>query len=248
MLNELIKHIREENRIGWEEEILKKIPEKIVEETDEKLKILYNKNNIIFPIKEKIFNFANYTKYEDIKIIIMGQDPYHGIYNYKNKERCQANGLSFSVPKHCEIPPSLMNIYKNMKKYNHINEIPKTGSIKGFAENGILLINSSLTVIKSKPNSCAEIWNNYTDEIIKILSDKKEKLIFVLWGGNSLKKLDLIDKNKHKLIISSHPSPLSVNNKLKNYESFNETDHFGLINKFLQENGNKEIEWKKIVK
>lgn len=245
MISKFIKHIKEENRTEWNKEIFDKIPENIVNEINEKLNSLYNKNNnlIIYPKISKVFNFANYTSYNDIKVIILGQDPYHNNYKYKDKELPQAIGLSFSVGNHCDIPPSLVNIYKNLIKYGHIEGMPQTGNLKMLAKEGILLLNTSLTVIKSKPNSCSEIWNEYTDEIIKLLSKEKENLIFVLWGGNALKKLDLIDVKRHKTIISSHPSPLSVNNKLREYESFMNTDHFGIINEYLGEN---KIEWNKM--
>jgi len=249
MLSSLIDYIKPEYKTSWETNIFSNISNNIIENTNEKLNLLYNENNklIIFPSKNKIFNFANYTDYNNIKVVILGQDPYHNTYNYKNKDRSQAIGLSFSVPNHCEIPPSLINIYKNMIKYKHLDKMPITGNLKMLAKNGILLLNSSLTVIKSKPNSCSDIWSEYTDEIIKLISEKKENIIFVLWGGNSLKKLDLIDKNKHKIIISSHPSPLSVNNRLRNYDSFSETDHFGLINKYLEEIKQNKINWKELI-
>ena len=166
------------------------------------------------------------------KVVIIGQDCYHGFLRNMKPQAC---GLAFSVEGNGkEIPSSLLNIFKNMIKFNHINSIPD-GNLDYLAEQGVLLLNTSLTVQKHKPNSHSNIWKGFTDDIISYISDNSTSTIFVLWGNHSLMKQKLIDNKKHKLIISSHPSGLSCNKRLKDYPSFVENDHFGKINSYLKE-------------
>jgi len=205
-----------------------------------------NKNNI-FPIENNIFSFTKYCLFDELKVVILGQDPYHGVYkDNDNIYKSQATGLAFSVPKECPIPPSLKNIYENLLKYKIISFMPKHGCLDYLAYQGVLLLNTSLTVEKSKPNSHQSIWNFFTDELIEIISKKHPSLVFVLWGNNALSKLNLIkNKSNHKIIISSHPSPFSCYNKLGQYNSFMDTDHFGIINEYLKKS-NKFIDWQVI--
>lgn len=206
--------------------------------------LLQNKINI-FPTYVNIFNFINYCIPEDIKVVILGQDPYHGTYfdSKTKKNYPQATGLSFSVPIECKIPPSLQNIYLNLLKFSHINKIPTHGNLDFWAYQGVLLLNTSLTVEQSKPNSHQDIWVEFTNELVKIISTKFNNLIFVLWGSNAYNKINIIsNKNTHKFIISSHPSPLSAYKSFKQYPSFMENDHFGLVNKYIEEfNGSEEF-------
>lgn len=202
----------------------------------------------IFPIYTNIFNFTNFLIPDDIKICIIGQDPYHGIYKdtETNTYYPEAMGLSFSVPKKCHIPSSLQNIYKNLIKYSHINLEPTHGDLSFWAYQGVLLLNSALTVEKSKANSCQGIWTEFTNELISILSTKYSGIIFLLWGKHAhLKKSDGIIKNQssHKFVISSHPSGYSANSPYREYNSFMDTDHFGLANKYLLEQNKKTINW-----
>jgi uracil-DNA glycosylase len=231
-------------------QIFNEIDKDIYEITEDSYnELLENKTNI-FPTYKNIFNFTNYCIPEEIKVVILGQDPYHGIYfDSKTKSNYpQATGISFSVPKGCQIPPSLQNIYSNLLKFSHIVKIPPHGNLEFLAYQGILFLNTSLTVTQSKPNSHQNIWFEFTDELIKIISKKFDNLIFVLWGSNAIDKLKIItNKSTHKFIISS---PLSAYKSIKQYPSFMEMDHFGLINKYIDEFNefNESDEFKKNIK
>ena len=191
----------------------------------------------IFPYPDNVFSSFNNTPFDKIKVVILGQDPYHNYFNENNKIVPQADGLAFSIPIGMKIPSSLNNIFKNLLKFKHIKKKPKHGNLSLLAMQGVLLLNTSLTVQCNHPNSHSKKWETFTDNIIKYISSKKENIIFVLWGSNALKKKILINENKHKIIISSHPSGLSCNKKLKNYGEFINTDHF----KFINSNLNKKL-------
>ena len=131
-----------------------------------------------------------------------------------------------------------------MKNYGHIEEIPKHGNLESWAKQGVLLLNTSLTVQHGYPNSHTMKWEKFTDAVIKYISDNKDKVVFVLWGSPALQKLTLIDKDKkHKIIVSSHPSGLSCHKPLRQYPAFMNYDHFGEINDYLKENKKKTIKW-----
>lgn len=200
----------------------------------------------IYPYPDLLLNAFNITPLENIKVVILGQDPYYNSFDINDQTIPQAMGLSFSVPIGIDIPPSLVNIYKNLLKFGHINKKPKHGNLSFWAYQGCLLLNSTLTVQDKCPNGHEKKWTDITDEAIKYISDNTEHIVFVLWGAPALRKLEsgLIDKTKHKVIISSHPSPLSCRSKLRQYGSFEETDHFGEINKYLQQNNKDPIIWK----
>ena len=187
------------------------------------------KNKTIFPPAKLIFNAFNLTPLNKIKVIIIGQDPYHG--------KGQAHGLSFSVPEDIKIPPSLLNIYKELKE--DINkEIPKHGFLEAWANQGVLLLNSVLTVQSGKANSHKNIgWERFTESVIERVSMKKDKLVFLLWGNYAQKKENFIDSNKHLILKSVHPSPLSA------YNGFFGSKHFSKTNNFLKKNNIKEILW-----
>lgn len=230
---------------NWKE-LFNEIDKDIYQVTEDYYNELIESKSNIFPIYKNIFNFTNYFTPDEIKVVCLGQDPYHGIYTNLKTKICypQAMGLAFSVPNECPIPPSLENIYTNLLKYGHIVKKPSHGNLEFLAYQGILFLNTSLSVEQSKPNSHQVAWFEFTDELIKIISTKYKNLIFVLWGSNALDKLKIItNKNSHKFIISSHPSPLSAYKPLKNYPSFMENDHFGLINQYINE-FNQSIEFK----
>jgi uracil-DNA glycosylase len=240
------KKFRDVINTNWKE-IFDLIDKDIFEITEDTYNEVTNTKSNVFPSFRNIFNFTNYCIPEEIKVVILGQDPYHGIYydSINKTNYPQAMGLSFSVPKGCSIPPSLANIYTNLLNFNHIVKKPRYGNLEFWASQGILMLNTSLTVEQSKPNSHQHIWFEFTDELIKILSSKYKNLIFVLWGSNAYDKLKIIsNKDSHKFIISSHPSPLSAHKPFKNYSSFIDTDHFGLINQYINELNNS-IELKK---
>lgn len=209
----------------------------------------------IYPYPDLVFNAFNCTSLKDIKVVILGQDPYHDIYECESENNSeeeddsvnhvvpQAMGLSFSVPIGVPIPSSLKNIFANLKKYKHIKEIPKNGNLMHWACQGCMMLNTSLTVQHGHANSHAKVWQPFTDNVIEYISNSCEHVVFVLWGSNALSKLDMIDTDKHHVIISSHPSGLSCNKKLKNYPAFVDVDHFGAINKYLTKHKKNKIDW-----
>lgn len=183
----------------------------------------------IYPPKEYIFNALKLTPYENVKVVIVGQDPYHG--------ENEAHGLSFSVQKGIALPPSLKNIYKEIYDDLNITE-PNCGDLSKWAKEGVLLLNSSLTVVKDTPNSHQKIgWSNLTDYIIKLLNKKEEPVVFILWGNFARSKKIYITNPKHLVIESPHPSPFSAR-----YGFFG-SHPFSRTNQFLKEHGQKEIDW-----
>ncbi len=215
---------------------------------EEEYNDLLKKNKTIFPAYSDIFNFTNFLIPSDIKICIIGQDPYHGVFKdpVTNIYYPEAMGLSFSVPKKSHIPSSLQNIYRNLSKFGHVVKNPTHVDLSYWAYQGILLLNSALCVEKSKPNSCQTMWVDFTNELVKIISTKYSGIIFLLWGKHAhLKKLDGIIANQqtHKFIISSHPSGYSANTSYREFKSFMVTDHFGLANQYLIEQNKIPIDW-----
>ena len=187
------------------------------------------KNNIIYPPGKKIFSSFDYCPFDKVKVVIIGQDPYHGIN--------QANGLCFSVNKQIKIPPSLLNIFKEIKNDIGI-DIPDHGNLKRWAIQGVLLLNSVLTVRKNLPGSHSNRgWETFTDKVISIISKNKNNIVFLLWGSYAISKQKNIDQNKHLILTSSHPSPFSA------YNSFFNSFHFSKTNKYLKKNNIKEIKW-----
>jgi uracil-DNA glycosylase len=194
-------------------------------------------NDMVFPYKENIFKALFYFPPEEIKLFIMGQDPYIGYEIIDNIKVPQACGLSFSVPKsHKKIPPSLKNIFKEIKNSYPDYEIPKHGSLKKWVkEEKILLLNAALTVIEGKSNSHASLWSDFTNKLIKFISDKNNKTIFLLMGNFAINKKYLIDDKKHKIFTTVHPSPLSAN------KGFLGSNIFKHINEYLIENNQEPI-------
>ena len=211
---------------------------------DEKLSIVWNSpgfkkfykviekeydTKTVFPPKDNIFNALKLTSYKDTKVVIVGQDPYHG-----EKE---AHGLSFSVQDGIKIPPSLQNIYKELKEDLDIN-IATSGNLTKWAQEGVLLLNAVLTVEKDKPASHRNLgWELLTDYIIKILNEKEEPVVFILWGNFAKEKAKYITNKKHFIISSPHPSPFSARNGFFGSKPFSKT------NEFLKNNNLKEIDW-----
>lgn len=204
---------------------------------EKKLTELVKKGVKIYPYPDLVFFTFKITQLDKLKVVIIGQDPYF----HSEKGIPQAMGLSFSVPLNINIPSSLENIFKNMVKFGHLSSFPKHGNLEFLAYQGCLFLNTALTVTDGEKNSHALIWKWFTDEIIKRISSEMKNIIFVLWGGPALEKLQLIDINKHNVIISSHPSGLSFSKPLKEYPAFKDRDHFGEINKLLKKYGKQEI-------
>ncbi|MBQ9833783.1 MAG: uracil-DNA glycosylase [Bacilli bacterium] len=188
------------------------------------------KTKTIYPLLPDIFNALKLTPFKDVKVVIVGQDPYHG--------EGEAHGLAFSVNDGVTIPPSLKNIYKEL--HNDLGiEIPQSGNLTKWAQNGVLLLNNSLTVVKDTPNSHQKIgWHLLTDYIIKKINEKDEPVVFILWGNNAKQKVPLINSNFHKIITSSHPSPFSAN-----YGFFG-SKPFSQANKFLLEKKRPPVDWR----
>ena len=184
---------------------------------------------IIYPKGSLIFNAFKQTPFDKVKVVILGQDPYH------NPE--QAMGLSFSVPDGTKIPPSLMNIYKELNKDIGM-PIPITGNLTNWANQGVLLLNSVLTVRANEPASHAKVgWINFTDDIIQILSNEKKHLVFILWGNFAQQKQIYIDATKHKILKAAHPSLFSA------YNGFFGCKHFSATNEYLVEHHQNPIDW-----
>jgi uracil-DNA glycosylase len=184
----------------------------------------------VFPPGNKIFSAFNHTPFEKVKVVILGQDPYHG--------EGQAHGLSFSVPDGIAKPPSLVNIFKEIHSDLGL-PIPKTGNLEKWANQGVLLLNATLTVRSNLAGSHQKRgWENFTDAAIKKLSDKRENLVFILWGRFAQNKEVLIDASKHLILKSAHPSPLSA------YNGFFGCKHFSKTNEYLRSKGIGEIDWK----
>ncbi len=187
-------------------------------------------NKLIFPSEVNIFNAFNKCSFENTKVVILGQDPYHG--------QGQANGLSFSVPTSFPLPPSLKNIFKELFSDLQI-PISNTGNLGKWATQGVLLLNTSLTVRANEPMSHSKIgWEIFTTQIIKELTEKKDNMVFILWGKFAQQKKILIDQKKHLILEAAHPSPLSA------YNGFWGCKHFSKVNNFLKEKNKSIIDWR----
>ena len=187
------------------------------------------KTQTIYPPGKLIFNAFDKTPFDKIKVVILGQDPYHG--------PGQAHGLCFSVPDGIKIPPSLRNIYKEMNAELGC-EIPKTGNLEKWAEQGVLLINATLTVRDGQAASHQKKgWETFTDSVIRKIAKEKENIVFILWGNYAQSKQIFIDENKHCVVKSVHPSPLSAS------RGFFGSKPFSQANNYLTENGIEPIEW-----
>lgn len=183
----------------------------------------------IYPPGPKIFNAFDLTPFEKVRVVILGQDPYHG--------PGQAVGLSFSVPHGVKLPPSLQNIYKEIESDTGISTAGRDGSLEHWAEQGVFLLNAVLTVRASEPTSHSKIgWTTFTDSVIKAISDHKEGVVFLLWGNYARSKRDLIDHQRHYVLEAAHPSPLARG-------AFFGCKHFSKTNNILLGRGENPINW-----
>ena len=183
----------------------------------------------VFPPPKFIFHAFELCPFDTVKVVILGQDPYHGIG--------QAHGLSFSVPENIAMPPSLQNIYKEIVS-DIGGTIPTHGNLEHWAKQGVLLLNATLTVRAHTAGSHqGKGWEAFTDAVIKTLSDKREHLVFLLWGNYARKKAELIDWDKHLILESAHPSPFSA------YSGFFGSRHFSQTNAYLKKHGKAEVKW-----
>ena len=187
------------------------------------------KNYTVYPPKKDILNAFLLTPYSEVKVVLLGQDPYH--------QRGQAHGLAFSVNYGIKTPPSLVNMYKELQDDLGLY-IPNNGFLEKWAKQGVLLLNTTLTVRDSEANSHSKIgWQTFTDNIIKKLNEREKPIIFILWGNNAKAKEKFIDTNKHYILKGVHPSPLSAN------KGFFGCKHFSEANRILKNLGKKEIDW-----
>ena len=186
----------------------------------------------IYPPMNDIFNAFKYTSYEDARVVILGQDPYHG--------EGQAHGLCFSVKEGVPFPPSLKNIFKEIKESLGI-DMPKSGELVGWAKQGVLLLNTTLTVREGAPQSHkGRGWEILTDRIIELMNEKERPVVFMLWGGNARAKKSLITNKHHLVLECAHPSPLSA------YAGFFGSNHFAKANEYLESKNERPIDWSRI--
>jgi len=214
---------------SWKKVLQKEFDERYFEDLTTFIKEEYKKSTI-YPSAKFIFNAFELTPFDKVKVVILGQDPYHGIG--------QANGLAFSVNDNIPIPPSLVNIYKEIE--NDIGKKTKNrnGNLEGWAKQGVLMLNATLTVRAHMAASHQNKgWERFTDAVVRILSEQKENLVFILWGSYAQKKGSVIDESKHMVIRSAHPSPLSA------YGGFFGSKPFSQTNAYLIFSGKDPIEW-----
>ena len=184
----------------------------------------------IYPPGPKIFNAFNRTRFQDVKVVVIGQDPYHG--------HGQANGLCFSVSEGIPPPPSLKNIFKELQSDLGL-PIPSSGNLEKWADQGVLLLNATLTVRAGEPGSHQnQGWEQFTNAVIRLLSEEKEGLIFLLWGKFAQQKADIIDTGKHFILKAAHPSPFSA------YNGFLGCKHFSKVNEILMQTKRSPIDWR----
>lgn len=206
----------------FEKDYMKSLKFFLLEEKD--------KGHKVYPKGTDIFNALNTTPFENVKVVILGQDPYHGVN--------QAHGLSFSVQRGVAIPPSLKNIYKELETDIEGFVAPHHGNLMHWAEQGVLLLNATLTVRASEAGSHQNRgWEIFTDEIIRMLSEKRKHIVFLLWGKYAQQKAVLIDQKKHYVLTAAHPSPFSA------YNGFFGSKHFSKANQLLVQNNLTPIDW-----
>ena len=215
---------------GWKKVLNEEFEKPYFKELTEKVRQEYKRPDIrVFPPGNKIFAAFDTCPFEDTKVVIIGQDPYHGLG--------QANGLCFSVAPGVRMPPSLVNIFKEIQNDTG-SQMPSDGDLSRWAQQGVLLLNSSLTVREGQPASHSGIgWEEFTDAVVDKLNKEKENLVFILWGSHAIKKGEKIDRSRHLVLTSPHPSPLSAS------RGFFGNHHFSKTNDYLRQHGKKEIKW-----
>ena len=214
---------------SWKKELEQEFDKEYFVRLAEFVKSEY-KNSTVYPPAKFVFRAFELTPFDKVKVIILGQDPYHG--------QGQANGLAFAVGKGVALPPSLQNIYKELKEDLGVDISNKSGDLENWAKQGVLMLNATLTVkAHSSGSHQNKGWEEFTDRVIKILSDKKENLVFILWGNYAQKKGSVINESKHLVIRSPHPSPFSA------YNGFFGSKPFSKCNLYLMAGGKEIIDW-----
>ena len=230
---------------SWEPIFEKIFSDSRFQKIEKKIKEDVNEGKTVAPKPCVLFNTFFVTPFEEIKVIIIGQDPY---FNLRTNNVPEAVGLSFSVPSGFPIPSSLKSIYDNLMKYKNIKFMPKNGNLMFWALQGCIMLNTALSVEIGKKKSHSVIWRWLTDEIIRYISFTSEHVVFLLWGADAYAKSNLIDQDKHDIIVSSHPSGLSRSKPLgkngaSSFKSFDDTDHFSLTNELLIKHNQTPITW-----
>jgi len=214
---------------SWKQHLTAEFGQPYMQDLRKFLKEQMDKKRIIYPKPSNFFKAFDETPFDDVKVVILGQDPYHG--------PGQAHGLSFSVPKGVDVPPSLKNIYKEIEQDLKV-KMPNHGYLEGWAKQGVLLLNATLSVEGGKAGSHQKRgWEQFTDGAIRALNDQREHLVFMLWGSYAQKKGEFIDRKKHLVLTAPHPSPLSA------HRGFLGCHHFSKANQYLEAQGIKPIDW-----
>lgn len=213
----------------WMEQVGREFEKPYMQELREFLKTEKSLGNLVYPPNSDVFTAFNFTDFNQVKVVILGQDPYHG--------KGQAHGLSFSVPEGIPVPPSLKNIYKEL--YDDVDiSIPQTGNLIKWAKQGVFMLNSTLTVRAGVPGSHQNKgWELFTDQVISSLSQNRNNLVFMLWGKYAQAKNTLINAHNHLILSAAHPSPFSA------HTGFYGCKHFSLANEYLENNGKEGIDW-----
>lgn len=215
--------------LSWKEKLAEEKKKDYFKNIISKIGADRNSGKILYPSDSEIFNALKFTELKNIKVVILGQDPYHGPN--------QAHGLAFSVKKGVKKPPSLNNIFKELNSDLNI-PIPLNGSLESWAKEGVLLLNSVLSVEASNAGSHANYgWQEFTDKIIEIINDNLKNVVFLLWGSYAQKKASIVDPKKHHILKAPHPSPLSA------HRGFLGCKHFSKTNQFLKSVGKSEVNW-----
>lgn len=214
----------------WQEIISKEQEKGYFVNLQKELEVLRTYGEEVLPPSKLVYSSFDMTPFDKVKIVILGQDPYHG--------PGQANGLAFSVPPSLKVPPSLVNIFKELETDIDGFVAPDNGCLISWAKQGVLLLNSVLTVKRGAAHSHAKLgWEIFTDHIIERLSQSEQPIVFLLWGSHAQRKGQNIDISKHKILAGPHPSPLSA------YRGFFGCKHFSKANEWLRNKGVKEIDW-----
>lgn len=216
---------------SWKERLKDEFEKPYMKSLKQFLQKELDTKTVVYPPMKQIFNAFSLTPFDKVKVVIVGQDPYHG--------PGQAEGLSFSVPKGIPMPPSLQNIFKELHAEFNIPK-PSHGSLVSWAEQGVLLLNATLTVRENQPKShYGQGWEPFTDKIIQLLAEKKDPIVFLLWGKSAIEKFEHFHNKPlpHLVLTAPHPSPLSA------YSGFFGCAHFSKTNAFLREHGKSEINW-----
>lgn len=218
-------------QISWHDVIGAEKQQSYFQQTMDAVKQARAAGEVIYPPEADVFNAFRYTEFNQLKVVILGQDPYHGPN--------QAHGLSFSVRPGVPVPPSLKNMYKELALEYPDFVVPQHGYLESWARQGVLLLNTVLTVVANQPNSHRHLgWETFTDNVIKAISQHAEPVVFLLWGSHAIKKQQLIDKSRHHVLTAPHPSPLSA------HRGFLGCGHFASANQLLLQMGKTPIDWR----